>query len=160
MKVRNANLSDLEDLVTLWWEMQSDHFKYDLLYYGTMPEQLAKQITKIYFETILKDANKSNIIIVLDHEDKAVGFIHCVITNRPPVLEEAKQAICVEVVVEEQFRGQGFFQQMFDSLKSQLISRDIRLCTLNVERQNTQAFRAYEKAGFRERQKIMTLVLQ
>ncbi|NVM28551.1 MAG: GNAT family N-acetyltransferase [Candidatus Helarchaeota archaeon] len=158
MKVRNATLSDLEDLVALWWEMQSDHFKYDLLFYGTKPEQLSKELAELYFKTMLK--NKNHIVIVLDHENKAVGFIHCAITNRPPVLKEENSADLVEVIITQQFRGKGLFQRLCESLKSQLISRNIRLCTLNVEKENIQAVKAYEKCGFKERQKKMVLVLQ
>ena len=153
MKIRTAKNTDLPDLVSLWWEMQNFHFKYDFLFYGTKPEQISKDFVSIYFKRALED--KNHILIIMERDKKSIGMLHCDISDRPPIHEEEKQATILEASVTERFRGQGIFQKMFNYLKNELQLRNIRVCTLLVDKDNLGGIRAYEKCDFKERQKFM-----
>ncbi|NVM54774.1 MAG: GNAT family N-acetyltransferase [Candidatus Helarchaeota archaeon] len=157
MNLRIAKLSDLQDLSSLWWEMQSGHFKYDNFFYGTKFELEAKELSKEYFKYSLKKEN--HIVVVLVHDDRVIGFIHCEIVKRPPIFKEEKEAILLEVIVTEHFQGRGLFSKMFALLKQQFKMRDVHICTLSVEKENKYGLKAYEKSGFKERQKKMILYL-
>lgn len=153
MKVRLAKLEDLSDLVSLWWELQSSQFEYDLFFYNTKSEQISKKISAEYFKFCLR--KKNHILIVIEDEQKPIGMLHCEISIRPPVLKEEKIAEIVEAVVTERFRGRGIFQLMFKFLEQELNRRNIRMCIISVDKDNLNALRAYEKSGFQERQKKM-----
>ncbi|HUY01569.1 MAG TPA: GNAT family N-acetyltransferase [Candidatus Deferrimicrobium sp.] len=157
MKVRLATLSDLSNIITLWWEMQIDHLKYDKYFYETKSEEKAKDLAANYFANALKD--KNHIIIVLEQDQQVVGMLHCEIIQRPPVLKEEQEAFICEASITQRFRGQGLFQLMFELLKTQLEKRNIHLCNLLLETENLQGFRAYKKCGFQERQKFLILRL-
>ncbi len=153
MKVRLATLEDLSHLVSLWWEMQSSLFEYDLFFYNTKLEQISKAISAEYFKFCLR--KKNDTLIVMEDEQKPIGMLHSEISSRPPIFKEERIATIVEAVVTESFRGQGIFHLMFKFLEQELIRRNIRLCILSVDKENLNALRAYEKCGFQERQKKM-----
>ncbi|NVM00853.1 MAG: GNAT family N-acetyltransferase [Candidatus Helarchaeota archaeon] len=153
MKIRNAKLMDLSEIVSLWWEMQSFHSKYDSLFYDTKPEQLSKEIASKYFKISIE--NENHILIVIENDEKLIGMLHSEVSNRPPIYNEGKKATIIETVVTEEFRGQGLFQQMFDVLKDELKLRNIRFCTLSVDKDNIGGIRAYSKSNFKERHKMM-----
>ncbi|MFX0133802.1 MAG: GNAT family N-acetyltransferase, partial [Candidatus Hodarchaeota archaeon] len=129
MKIRMAKLTDVSEIVTLWWEMQSFHSKYDSFWYDTKPEQLSKKIASEYFKISIE--NEKHILIVIEKDQKLIGMLHCEVSNRPPIYNETNKATIIETVVIEEFRGQGLFQQMFNYLKDELKLRNIRLCTLS-----------------------------
>ncbi len=153
MKIRLAKSTDLPNIVSLWWEMQKFHFKYDEFFYHTKPEQNAKEMSTEYFKYSIKE--KNHILIVIEKDKKLIGMLHCEISTRPPVLKEEKEAQIVETVVTAQYRGQRLFQQMFDYLKKELKLRNIRFCILSVDKDNTRAIKAYLNSNFKERQKKM-----
>lgn len=153
MIVRLATPEDLPDLVALWWELQSSHFHYDRYFYDVKPEKLSKVLTTEYYEMYL--GHENHIFVVMENEKKAVGMIHCEILKRPPIFKDEYEALLVEVAVNEDFRGQGIFQRMFEFLRTKLKLRNIKTCTLLIDRENESGFRAYRKSNFRERQIFM-----
>ncbi len=157
MKIRKAEFKDLLGIISIWWEMQSHHLKYDSIFYKTQSEQTSKEMAKKYFEISLE--NKNHTIIVVEESEKIIGMLHCEISDRPPVYEVRKKAVILETVVAEGFRGQGHFMKMFEALKNELRSRDIKFCFLSVEKDNDSAIRAYSKCNFKERQKFMVCKL-
>lgn len=153
MKIRLATVKDLQDIVNLWWEMQSYHFKYDLIFYGTKAERISKKYTSEYFKFAL--VNENHIIILAEEDQKVIGLLHCEISQRPPIFKDGKKANIVEVSVTEHYRGRGIFQQMFNYLKNELQRQNILFCTLQVDKDNFYGIKAYEKCNFQERQKFM-----
>ena len=153
MKVRVAKTEELPDLVNLWWELQSSHFAYDKKFYDVKPEKLSKVLVLEYFETFIENTN--HIFIVMEHEEKLIGMIHCEILKRPPIFVEEREGLLVEVVVNRAYRGRGIFEQMFKFLKVKLKLQNVNTCTLLCDVQNKNGLRAYEKANFKERQSFM-----
>ncbi|MHA1143600.1 MAG: GNAT family N-acetyltransferase [Candidatus Helarchaeota archaeon] len=153
VRIRLATKENLSDLVSLWWELQSSHLRYDPYFYDMKPERLSKILVSEYFEMYLE--RDSHIFIIAEEAGIIIGMIHCEILTRPPIFNEEKEALLVEVVVTKKFRGQGIFQRMFEFLVTKLKLRNIKTCTLLIDVENSSGFRAYKKSGFRERQRFM-----
>ncbi|MHC1590563.1 MAG: GNAT family N-acetyltransferase [Candidatus Helarchaeales archaeon] len=149
-----AENKDLTDLVDLWWELFSTHQDYDPRFYSIKPERLSRILISEYFEKSMK--SDDHIFVLAEEEGRAVGMIHCEILKRPPIFSEEREGLLVDVVVDPEHRGREIFQRMFDFLKIKLKIKEIKTCTLLVDVLNSSGFRAYQKAGFKERQRFLT----
>jgi RimJ/RimL family protein N-acetyltransferase len=67
------------------------------------------------------------------------------------VFSASSQIACLgNIVTHPDYRGKGFSTACTSHLCSKLASADVRVFALNVARDNSSAFRVYEKLGFQE----------
>ena len=111
MRIRNARKSDLPQMVDLWWEMHTSHYKYDRPYYKLRDRKIARRNTENHFSDII-DSHDS-IFLVADDNGIVAGYLCAHVQNRPPVFEPSKRVLIDTTVVREDYRGKGIFTKLY-----------------------------------------------
>jgi ribosomal protein S18 acetylase RimI-like enzyme len=83
---------------------------------------------------------------LVSHHGEPVGFISCGFDD------PARQVKLHKLYLLPRLHGQGLGRQMLEQVKAQAVLRGAREIRLQVNKQNTRAIRAYERAGFRVRE--------
>jgi ribosomal protein S18 acetylase RimI-like enzyme len=83
------------------------------------------------------------------HEGEPVGFSSCAFD------EESRRVKLHKLYLLPALHGQGFGRQMLDHIKARALTIGAREIHLQVNKQNTRALRAYERAGFRVREAVV-----
>ena len=146
MEYRQAVAEDGEDLVRLWWEVQSAHRVYDPVWNGDRGEEESKASWRERFRGLLGD--EGTHIIVASASGTAVGMIVAQFTERPPIFVLRRMVKISTTVVHPGFRQQGIFSGMLSLLERKARAAGIRVIGLNVHNRNAEARTAYEKTGF------------
>lgn len=120
VKIRLANIDDLEDIVRL--ETCSEHEVY----------------SKAIISDSLKNKNYYNIVAIKDNS--VVGYLNAIM-----VVDECE---LLKIVVDPLFRKQGFGAMLIDELKQFCLEKKIVAILLEVRVDNVAGIRLYEKENF------------
>jgi len=147
-----ARRKDLDFLVDLWGRLSDCHREfYDYL----EPTLHWREYMKTYFAKDLESEDK--IILVAEDNRRYVGFIKGEIRMAPEVFNSVMTGYISEIFVEEGYRGSGLALQLTDGVIRWFKSRSISTVRLNVNSENSQASRFYEKLGFMEVNRTLRL---
>ena len=153
ISTRRAVLADGDDLVDLWWEMQSSQLQYEARWYADIGEEAAKGFWLDHFAKLLD--NDKAVVVVAQADDTLIGMIVAQESTRAPIytLSKTTMGIC-SAVVNAEWRQQDVFRLMIDDIEAAARAKGIRVMKLSVHRENP-AFTAYQKVGFRPEQTSM-----
>jgi ribosomal protein S18 acetylase RimI-like enzyme len=135
---RLACFEDLDKLVAL---LSNDSL-------GSKREDTSAPLNTGYisaFNTI--DADPNNELLVVELEGSLVGMLQ--LTFIPYLTHIGSWRCIIEAVrIHEDFRGQGFGEQMFEYAIKQAQDKGCKLVQLTSDKQRPDAIRFYEKLGF------------
>lgn len=150
MKIRKANLEDIDKLMPLWFQMHTSHYKYNKLFYNLKPKEEAFKAIHKHFEDFIR--NEESFILVAEIDKKIVAYLKTKESTRPPVFPENQKIMLLDAaVVEENFRGRGIYKELQKELETEAQKRGAMYIELNVDVMNP-AKNTYKNVGYEPRQ--------
>jgi ribosomal protein S18 acetylase RimI-like enzyme len=110
---------------------------------------LKKEYFNYYDLKSLIESNEAEVVVAVDG-DLLVGSGYGQIRNSKIYLTHDKHVYLGFMYVEPTYRGKGVNKIIIDNLKNWAKSRAIKEVRLHVYDENTDAIKAYEKAGFQK----------
>ena len=148
MRIRKARFSDLDQIVDLWWEMHTSHYKYDRAYYKLRTKKVAiRNIETHYTERI---DSPDSIFLVAENKGILIGYLYALIQDRPSVFPASKRILIDATVVREDYRRKGIFTKLY--LRMEKIASKVQpsFIELFVDH-NNPAIDTYKNLGFKDR---------
>ncbi len=149
MRIRKARKSDLPQIVDLWWEMHTSHYKYDRPYYKLRTKKVARRNTEKHYSDIID--SPESIFLVADDKGILAGYLCALVQNRPPVFQPSKRVLIDTVAVREDYRGKGIFTKLYLSMEKKAMKHQPYYIELFVDIDNP-AIDLYKHLGFKGRQ--------
>lgn len=136
---RQAVNADLPSLVSL--------LANDLL--GSHREDASLPLQQSYFDAMQAITNDpNNWLLVVEQGSQLVGMLQ--LTFIPYLTHKGSWRCLIEGVrIHEDFRGQGFGEQMFQYAIAQAKEKGCSIVQLTSDKQRPDALRFYEKLGFK-----------
>ena len=114
-------------------------------------QQIDYMLARMYDTRVMQLEMAEGIFWHLVHlEHEPVGFISCAIDAA------AAHAKLHKLYLLPALHGRGIGRQMLDWVKAFAADRHAHEIRLQVNKRNTRAIRAYERAGFRVRENVLT----
>jgi len=157
LTVRRARPGDLEQLVLLWRQFHTSHYRYDRDYYRLKPMRQALAATRKHYAVRIADRNA--VFLVAVEGRRVVAFLLGTLGFRPPVMPRTRTFSLNAAFVLPRLRGRGVFSMLFARLRRRLLRRRrVKRVELLVDVHNP-AVTAYEHLGFRKLHYKMIQVL-
>lgn len=148
MRIRKARQSDLAQIVGLWWEMHTYHYKYDRPYYKLRTKKAAmRNIEKHYAESI---ESPDSIFLVADSKGILVGYLYAIVQNRPSVFLPSKRVLINTTIIREDYRDKGIFTKLYLRMEKIATKFQPSFIELFVDI-NNPAIDIYKHLGFKSR---------
>lgn len=144
IKIRNANESDLNDIIALWKEFMDYHIVFD--HFWTRSEH-GHESAYNYINSILHKDNVQVLVACL--ENQIVGYQISQILDHPPILQKTKYCLVNDIAIHEKYRGSGIGTKMFEKVKLWAKQKEVDRLELQVASGNKKALRFYEKHGMK-----------
>lgn len=152
MIIYRATRKDI-DFITKLWKKLSDYHKPFEDYIE--PSSKWKQYMKTVF---LEDLEREDrLILVARDGNRYVGFVRGEIRNASEIFNNKLIGYISDLFVEDCYRSTGIAQKLMESQFHWFKARGIKKVRLNVNSQNSKALRFYEKLGFKEVNKTLSL---
>lgn len=144
MRIREANRSDLPEIVDLWKEFMDFHRDYDNFYARSKdgPSNFHKHI-----EGQIESDDAA--LLVAEESGRIIGYAKIGISQYPPVFEVDKYGLISDVAVAEEYRRQGIGEALFDKSKEWFEGKGISRIELRVANVNPVARGFWSKMGFK-----------
>ncbi|WP_297575008.1 GNAT family N-acetyltransferase [uncultured Deefgea sp.] len=150
MRVREAEVTDLEELLVLNEQIGVFHFE-------NAPEAFAKPSAadKAFLQNALSD--KSRLFLVAEIENKVVGFLTAIITKNETIPFLVRCPVCRvgTIVVDEKCRASGIGTKLMSACSKWAASQGAEQIRLEVMAFNQSAHKFYEQLGFKDHSHIM-----
>jgi ribosomal protein S18 acetylase RimI-like enzyme len=151
--LKEAKLNDRGQLDTL--------FREELKFHKNLMPDIFKIPEHVVEETWLQSIidNENSFLIVSECNEKIVGAVFYNIYNNPEdkIYQKRKFGYIEELIVNEQFRGQGIGKKLLEYAIEDLRKKDIRDIELNVWDNNEVGHNFFKKLGFNTIQRRMKL---
>ncbi len=146
MKVRNAEIKDIPELIELLHQVLEIHAH-------DFPEIFKSGTTKYTekdLEKIIVDPEKQ-IFVAADEDDKCVGYAFTVFEHHPETNNTYAEDVLYldDLCVSYQCRGQHVGRLLFDRVREYAQEKNCRRITLNVWEHNDNARAFYDRMGMR-----------
>lgn len=149
MRIRKARKSDLPQIVDLWWEMQTSHYKYDRPYYKLRTKKVLRRNIEKYYSDIIE--SPESIFLVADDKGTIAGYLCALVQNRPPVYQLSKSVFIDTTAVRGRYRGKGIFRKLYLFMEKTAKKHQPCHIELFVDIDNP-AIELYKHLGFKGRQ--------
>jgi len=149
MNIRKARKQDLDQILDLWWELNSSHTKFDRLYYSHKPGPVCRKMGQKHYGSWLK--KRGHFILVAEDKGKIIGYLAGRKTSRPPLYRLGECGMVDTVIVAKTMRRKNAGRQLIKAAMAEFKKMKLKMAVLNVEAKNTGARGFYSKTGFRER---------
>ncbi|MFW6270486.1 MAG: N-acetyltransferase family protein [Bacillota bacterium] len=152
-KIRKSNKQDYEDLCELYRQS-------DLMHHQALSEMFEKPLSpprdKEYLFTFMEDKDSS--IFVAEYKEKVIGLIAFKLLHSKdiPILKKRTYLKINEIVVDEQYRGNGIGKTLMKEAHNWAIDKGINEIELNVFKFNQNAIEFYRDLGYEVRNLTMT----
>ena len=140
IKIREANEKDLNVLI----EFELEIIKAERQFDNSLKEG---EIHYYNFQKLLLSPNAK--VLVIEIENEIIGSGYAAIKKADTFLKHSEFAYIGLMYVKPVHRGQGISQQVLHRLKEWIIKREVTEIRLVVYDDNTDAKKAYMKAGFK-----------
>jgi GNAT superfamily N-acetyltransferase len=108
------------------------------------PEQIEYMLERMYAPEVIREELAAGVIWeLLVDGDRPVGFLSCAYEPEGGKLKLSKLYVLPE------WHGRGIGQQMLAWVKAKALAFGAKQIYLTVNKRNARAIRAYERAGFR-----------
>jgi ribosomal protein S18 acetylase RimI-like enzyme len=143
MRIRNAEITDLESITQLWFEMMTFHIYRDNKY-RMKPDAIA--IYRNYANATILDTEKG--VFVYEDNDTLLGYLFVEISDLPPVYEVDKIASVTEISVRQEMRRKGIGQSLLFSAELWAKNHGINRieCVISASNEVSQSF--WKKNGY------------
>lgn len=144
MEIRLAVKNDVDQIVELW--------KYMMTYHQRINEHFAKSRNgHEKFRLFLKRqiGSGSAVVMIAREQDEIIGFCLGLIMEYPPVFSQRKKGHINDMVVKEEFQGQGVGGNLLEKTLYWFKQVGIENIELDVVTGNESAEKFYQKHGFR-----------
>ena len=148
MRIRKAIKSDLPQIVDLWWEMHTSHYRYDRPYYKLPTKKVAKRSAEKHYSGIVDLPEW--IFLVADDKGILTGYLCALVENRPPVYQPSKRVLIISTGVREDYRGKRIFKKLYLRMKKSAVKHQPYHIELLVDIDNP-AIEMYKQLGFKNR---------
>lgn len=142
--VRRARTEDLDDLVRLWREMWEVHAPLDPRFEITAAAEVV--MGKWFEETLEND--RAALFVAEEHPGTALGYVHAMILENPPVVPWQYYGYVSELAVHERRRGIG--GSLLDAAHAWFREKNLSYAEVNVSVRNAGAGRFWRKQGYSE----------
>ncbi len=144
MKIREANRSDLPEIVGLWKEFMDFHRDLDQFY--TRSEDGPSNFQK-HLEGQLE--SEDDALLIAEESGKIIGYAKIEISQYPPVFEMDKYGLISDVAVAEEYRRKGIGQALFNASTKWFTDKGVTRTELRVANVNNVARGFWSKMGFK-----------
>ena len=143
MKIREANHSDLPEIIGLWKEFMDFHRDLDSFYKRSQdgPSNFRKHL-----ESQLE--SEDDALLIAEVSGKTIGYIKIGISQYPPVFEMEKYGLISDVAVAEQYRRKGIGEALYEQAMVWFKDKSIERVELRVANVNPVAQGFWKKMGF------------
>lgn len=139
--IRKAIIKDLEEIKKLNQELFYDSEKFEKTLNLNWPSK-----NKNYFKKAIIDKDKSAFVAVSDK--KIIGYLICVIQKVESYRTLSSIAELENMLVEEEFRGQGIGSMLVKEFIKWAKSKGISKIKVLTYAENSEAIKFYQKNGF------------
>lgn len=154
--VRRAKIEDIPRILELLVQV-------DMVHHNGRPDIFRGPATKYSEEELLEIINdeKSPVFVCLDEDGVVLGHAFCqhkqVLGDR--VLTDIRTLYIDDICVDEASRGKGVGKKLYEHVMDYARDNGFYNVTLNVWDCNPNAYRFYEKMGFKVQKTGMEIVL-
>lgn len=154
--VRRAKIEDIPRILELLVQV-------DMVHHNGRPDIFKGPATKYSEEELLEIINdeKSPVFVCLDEDGVVLGHAFCqhkqVLGDR--VLTDIRTLYIDDICVDEASRGKGVGKKLYEHVMDYARDNGFYNVTLNVWDCNPDAYRFYEKMGFKVQKTGMEIVL-
>ncbi len=126
--------------------MAAVNFAKDKVKNGSWKEETALEQSKSAFKSLLPEGEKSenNVLYNIVLEDEVIGYIWCSVNKN----QEPNYAYLFEILVYQEFRGQGFGKEALRKCIKEIKDLGIQNVWLHVFSHNQGALKLYQRLGF------------
>lgn len=151
MKIRDAKILELKEIMKLWIKFQEEHLKYGI---DIIIEARAKQAE----QKIRRDFDKIKILVVVE-KSKIIGFGIANVVNAKNKGFKNNFGYISEVYVLPKYRGKGIGTKLINGLIKWLKPKKIKKIDIVVFIDNP-AKKLYEKIGFKPIKQTMSKMVK
>jgi len=145
IRVRRAELGDLEVILDLWQEMMDYHALLDLRFRPT-------QNARSHFRTTLKEwmADDTQRVFVATDDGRIVGYTIGRIVENPPIMELRYLGHVSDICVALEWRRRGIGRMLFAALCRWFHQQGLPVVQLSVAAQNPVSQAFWREMGFQD----------
>lgn len=151
IKIRNAKLKDLQDLLNLWQGLMDYHKNLDKKAFSL--KKNAKSMMKSFFIKNIK--SKNSIVLIAEDKSVPVGYLMGFIQKQPPVYENDKYGFLSDAFVKEEYRSKGTMRTMVKKAEKFFKNKKLKTLSAKIFAGNKKAIKAWNKIGFKEGAKLI-----
>ena len=153
--IRKALKTDIKELLNLLYQIHDLHLKLrpDLFIPGSKYDE--KEL-----EEIIDDENRP--IFIYEQDNKVVGYVFLKLYDREATksVKKRKSVYIDDFCVDENFRNHGIGKTLYEFTFNYAKENGFDDIYLNVWNDNVEAYRFYEKIGFKPRTTIMEKIIK
>lgn len=143
MKIRKANLNDIEQVTKYGIALLEQHSHFDPYF---TPTKTADKVYRNFLEKSLSADDR--FLLVAEKNGKLIGYTAAEIQARSPIFQITKNGYINDVFVEPEYRKLGIARKFLTELKGWFQSKDIDYVELSVLTKNEIGKKAWAKFGF------------
>jgi GNAT superfamily N-acetyltransferase len=155
IKIRKANIKDLEDILRLNFDLFKKEYKeYD----KSLNLKWTHNEGKIYFSDMI--SNKNGFVEVAEVDSKIVGYICGGISERMFYRKKAKYAELENMLIESSLRGKGIGIKLMEDFIDWCKMKKSDYISVTASMQNEQGINFYRKLGFKDYNLTLEMVIE
>ncbi len=143
--IRRAQQSDLDQLVTLWYELAELHAAL-LPEFALVPTQ--EQSVRAHLAELLRDDRER--VFVAEENGALIGYINGAARENPPVFVEHYIGYIEDAIVTARSRRRGIGEQLVDAMNAWFRERGVRIIHLTAATGNPVSQAFWRKMGYAE----------
>lgn len=154
MIIRLAKQEDIEDLINMWKKLSDFHKNFPD--YMTPSLGWKNMMRQLYEEDLI---SSSRAIFIAKDYYKSAGFLRVESRVNSRIFATSIIGYISDIYVEEQYRGTNVAEKLFAEGINWFRSKGIYSVRLNVNPENTRAINFYNKLGFKEVNKTLSMAI-
>lgn len=143
--VREAQESDVDEIVLMWKDLMSYHEALDDRFAQGEGSEAA---WRAYLLELL--LGEDGIVLVAEAGSEIAGFMSGSLNEGPPVLQMRRFGWIADAHVTDRYRRQGVGEALFEQAREWFESKAVSVVQLNVSPSNPVAEGFWRKMGFRD----------
>lgn len=154
MKIRQAEIKDIDTLIELWTSFMSEHEQLVISRQPALSQFERKSENKEtayreYLESCLESSVGTSFVAV-DEDSGIVGYTLLVVGDEIPIFQNKKVGVISDLYVRSDSRGNGVGTALIEHSVDWFKQRDIFVLSVPLYSANREAYEAYLKWGFQD----------
>ena len=143
MKIREATIEDVPQMLRLWYELVHYHEGFQLIF---QVKDGAEKLIEESLKTRIEDT--SSRFFVCEAEDQIAGFIAARFRITQKAMIYHRRGYIAETVVGQHFRGKGIGKLLFEKAQQWIVEKGADHIELQVSLKNDGALNFWKNQGF------------